>query len=64
MAEEGGQDGKFAFGILIGPIPLHECAGCESVPEVVQARTMMVGWAAQADLPGQHIERSMNVSVI
>jgi hypothetical protein len=35
MAEEGGQKRKFALGVLIGPIPVHEYAGRESVPEVV-----------------------------
>ena len=64
MAEEGGQKRKFARRILIGSIPAHERACCESVSQIVQARSTTVGCAAQTDLPGQGIERSMNVSTI
>ena len=43
---------------------MNECAGRKSMSEVVQTRAMTVRWAAQADLPRQHIESSMNVSAV
>jgi hypothetical protein len=43
---------------------MHECAGRESMSEIVQTRAMTVRWAAQADLPRQYIESSMNVAAV
>src|SRR5262245_39456 len=64
MAEIGGQKRQFALGILIGPIPVHECVGRESVSQVVQQRAVAVGSAAETNLPGQCVERSMNLCPI
>jgi hypothetical protein len=64
MSEVGGQERQFALRVLIGPIPPYERAGGESVSQVVQTRAMTVGGAAQTDLPGQRVERPMNISAI
>ena len=64
MAKVGRQDWQPALGILIGPIPMHECVCRETMPHVVEARPPFVGRTAPADLPGQGVEGSMNVSAI
>src|SRR6516164_5018619 len=62
MAQVGGQQWQPSFGILTGPVPLHECICRETVAHVVQTRASTVGCAPQTDLPRQRIKRSMNVS--
>src|SRR5262245_13252741 len=64
MAEVGRQDRQTALGIVVGPIPLYERPGRESMAHVMQTGAPTVGWTAQTDLPRQGIERSMNVSAI
>src|SRR5947208_826755 len=43
---------------------MHECVCRKSMPQVVEARPPLVVRTAQTDLPGQGVERSMNVSAI
>ena len=64
MAEVGGQERQFALGVLIGPIPAHECVRGESVSQVVQTWAMTVRGASQADLPGQHVKRSTDICTV
>src|SRR6516164_5310740 len=64
MTEVGGQDRQEAFWIQVGPIPRYQRVGCESVAHVMQTWPVIGGYAAQTDLPGQGIERSMNLSAI
>src|SRR5712691_3108972 len=64
MTEVSRQDRQEALWILVGPIPPYQRIRCESVPHVMQTWTVMIGYPAQTDLPGQLIERSMNLSAI
>ncbi len=64
MSEVGGQHRQEALGILVGLIPAHERVGREAMPHVMQTRPMTVGRTAQADLPRQGIERSVNFAGI
>src|ERR1700737_3737648 len=64
MAEVGGQERQSSFGILTGPVPLHEGVCRESVAHVVQTRAPTVGCASQTDLPRQRVEGSMYISPI
>lgn len=64
MAKIGGQNGQEPLGILLGFVPAHQRVRRENMPHVMQARTVAVSCAAQADLARQSIERSMNVSHI
>src|ERR1700674_2905989 len=64
MTKIGGQDRQEAFWILAGPIPRYQRVRCESVPHVMQTWPVIIGYAAQTDLPGQGIECSMNISNI
>jgi hypothetical protein len=64
VAEIRRQDRQAALGILAGAIPPPEGFRRESMPEVVKARAVTVGVAAQTDLSGQRIKRAMNVADI
>src|SRR5260370_39205004 len=64
MTEVSRQDRQEALWILVGPIPPYQRIRCESLPHVMQTWTVMIGCPAQTDLPGQLIERSMNLSAI
>ncbi|WP_246299912.1 hypothetical protein [Sinorhizobium psoraleae] len=47
---------------MLGFVPKHQCIRREHMPHVMEAWTVAVSCAAQADLARQSIERSMNVS--
>src|SRR6202166_2172911 len=64
MAEVGRQDWQTTLGILSGLVPVYKCVRCKYVPHVVQTRPVTVGCTAQADLPRQRRESSMNLSAV
>src|ERR1700723_596959 len=64
MTEICGQNRQGAFRILVRPIPRYQSVRCKSVPHVMQAWTVIIGDAAQTDLPGQCIKSSMDVSAV
>lgn len=64
VTEVGGQDRQEAFWISVRSVPRYQRVGGESVSHVMQTWSVIVGNAAQTDLPGQRIESSMNLSAV
>lgn len=64
MAEIGGQNRQKPLWILLGLIPAQQRICGEDVPHVVQTRAVAVINPAQANPPGQSIERSMNITYV
>jgi hypothetical protein len=42
VPQEGRQNWQAPLDILVGPIPLHQCADGKSVPKIVQPRTLAI----------------------
>jgi hypothetical protein len=56
MAEIVGQDRQEPFGILSATVPIQQRLKSKSVTEIVEARAVVIGGAAQANLMGQGVE--------
>src|SRR5436305_2312973 len=64
VPQERRQHRQAALDILIGPVPLDQRAYGESMPKIVQPRTLVILRPAQANLPRQIVKRSAHCGTL
>jgi hypothetical protein len=64
MPKVSGQNWQPTFGIITGSVPTQQRLNGKTMPKIMEAGAMTRIHRTQSDLPGQRIERAMNLAFV